>query len=90
MADDLDARMQTLSSHTGGEFEAGQLGHRNGQAPNGTEMPVVNARDDRDVTAPIQVGTTAPQRACPSLPVTPPTVPFPTTLLTEATSPTSR
>ena len=63
MADDLDARMRTLSSHTGGEFQAGQLGHRNGQAPNRAEMPVVNARDDRDITAPIQVGTTAPQRA---------------------------
>ena len=37
MADDLDARMRTLSRHTGGEFEAGQLGHRNGQAPNGCE-----------------------------------------------------
>ena len=63
MGDELDARMRTLSSHTGGQFEAGELGHRNGQAPNGVEVPVVNARDDRDVAAPIQVETTAPQRA---------------------------
>ena len=50
--------MRTLSSHTGSEFQAGQTGHRNGQAPNGAEMPVVNARDDQDITAPIQVGNT--------------------------------
>lgn len=58
MADEVEARMRTLSSHTGSEFQAGQTGHRNGQAPNGAEMPVVNARDDQDITAPIQVGNT--------------------------------
>lgn len=47
MGDDLDAGMRTLSRHTGAEFEAGRLGHRNEQAPNGADVPIVNAQDDR-------------------------------------------
>ena len=39
-------RMRTVAAHSGAAFEAGQLGHRNGAAPEGTQ--VVNAREDPD------------------------------------------
>ena len=38
--------MRTVAAHSGAAFEAGQLGHRNGAAPEGTQ--VVNAREDPD------------------------------------------
>ena len=36
-------RMRTIAAHSGAAYEAGQLGHRNGAAPEGTQ--VLNARD---------------------------------------------
>ena len=39
-------RMRTVAAHSSAAFEAGQLGHRNGAAPEGTQ--VVNAREDPD------------------------------------------
>ena len=38
--------MRTIAAHSGAAYEAGQLGHRNGAAPEGTQ--VVNAREDPD------------------------------------------
>ena len=38
------SRMRTLSFHSGAAFEAGELGHRNGEGPDGTE--VVDAREE--------------------------------------------
>ena len=38
-------RYRVVSSHSGADFEAGRLGHRNGEAPNdGAEHEVVNAQ----------------------------------------------
>ena len=39
-------RYRVGSSHSGADFEAGRLGHRNGEAPNdGAEHEVVNAQE---------------------------------------------
>ena len=39
-------RYRVVSSHSGADFEAGRLGHRNGEAPNdGAEHEVVNAHE---------------------------------------------
>ena len=39
-------RYRVGSSHSGADFEAGRLGHRNGEAPNdGAEHEVVNAHE---------------------------------------------
>ena len=44
MSGESPVRMRTVAAHSGAAFEAGQLGHRNGAAPEGTQ--VVNARED--------------------------------------------
>ena len=46
MSGESPVRMRTVAAHSGAAFEAGQLGHRNGAAPEGTQ--VVNAREDPD------------------------------------------
>ena len=40
--------MRTIAAHSGAAYEAGQLGHRNGAAPEGTQ--VLNARDPDTAT----------------------------------------
>ena len=42
--------MRTIAAHSGAAYEAGQLGHRNGAAPEGTQ--VLNARDPDTVRHP--------------------------------------
>ena len=46
-------RYRVVSSHSGADFEAGRLGHRNGEAPNdGAEHEVVNAHEPEPVAEP--------------------------------------
>ena len=37
MSGESPVRMRTVAAHSGAAFEAGQLGHRNGEAPNGED-----------------------------------------------------
>ena len=53
-------RYRVGSSHSGADFEAGRLGHRNGEAPNdGAEHEVVNAHEPE----PTRSGSGAGQRS---------------------------
>ena len=53
-------RYRVVSSHSGADFEAGRLGHRNGEAPNdGAEHEVVNAHEPE----PTRSGSGAGQRS---------------------------
>ena len=46
--------MRTFSFHSGAAFEAGELGHRNGEGPDGTE--VVDTREEPRAPRPASSG----------------------------------
>ena len=50
-AQEAAPRYRVVSSHSGADFEAGRLCHRNGEAPNdGAKHEVVNAHEPEPVT----------------------------------------
>ena len=61
MSGESPVRMRTVAAHSGAAFEAGQLGHRNGAAPEGTQ--VVNAREDPDTVRRRPAGASRPASA---------------------------